>query len=99
MEAGKIPGGRRMPMVPYSEERMLPYRRYKLHKSVQFSAWSTMTGNLGQSNYTAANAALDKFPAHQRPEIDAVTLMWGAVGGIGMRWKAFASADVLNANP
>lgn len=26
-------------------------------------------------------------------------LMWGTVGGMGMRWKAFASADFMNATP
>lgn len=71
----------------------------KLQKTVQFSAMSTMMGNMGQGNYVAANAYLDKIPGYQRPTIDAVTLMWGAVGHIGMRFKAFASADVLNATP
>merc|ERR1719350_1678447 len=60
---------------------------------------STMMGNIGQANYVAADAYLDKLPAYQRPEIDAVTLMWGAVGHIGMRWKAFAENDLLNQTP
>lgn len=71
----------------------------KLQKTVFFSAMSTMMGNMGQGNYTAANIYLDKIPALQRPEVDGVTIMWGAVGAIGMRWKAFASADMLNATP
>jgi hypothetical protein len=71
----------------------------RLQKSVQFSALSTMTANMGQGNYIAANCWLDKIPYYERPEVDAVTLMWGAVGNIGMRWKAFASADFLNQNP
>ena len=41
----------------------------------------------------------DKMAQFQRPEVDSVGLMWGAVGGIGMRWKAFASEDILNATP
>eukprot|EP00438_Fugacium_kawagutii_P031097 Skav204639 [mRNA] locus=scaffold1712:406598:408688:- [translate_table: standard] len=71
----------------------------KLQKTVYFTAMSTMTANMGQANYIAANGYMDKIPAYQRPEVDAVGLMWGAVGGIGMRWKAFASEDVLNATP
>lgn len=54
---------------------------------------------MGQGNYIAANSWLDKIPFYERPEVDSVTLMWGAVGNIGMRWKAFASADFLNATP
>eukprot|EP00439_Symbiodinium_sp_Y106_P059933 s727_g8.t2 len=75
------------------------YTCMKLQKTVQFTAMSTMTANMGQSNYIAANSYLDKIPGMQRPEIDAVGLMWGAVGGIGMRFKAFASEDILNATP
>lgn len=71
----------------------------KLCKTVSFSAMSTMMGNMGQGNYVAANAYLDKLPGYQRPTIDCVALMWGAVGHIGMRFKAFASADVLNSTP
>ena len=75
------------------------YTCMKLQKTVQFTAMSTMTANMGQSNYIAANSYLDKIPGMQRPEVDAVGLMWGAVGGIGMRFKAFASEDILNATP
>jgi len=82
-----------------SDAAGLHWRKVKAEKIVQFSALSTMTANMGQSNYIAANSFLDKLPFFARPEIDAVTLMWGAVGNIGMRWKAFASADMLNSNP
>ena len=71
----------------------------KLSKVVHFSASSTMTANIGQGNYCAANSFLDKMPQFERPEVDCVALMWGAVGGIGMRWKAFASEDFLNDVP
>lgn len=71
----------------------------RLQKTVYFTAMSTMTANMGQANYIASNAYMDKIPAYERPEVDAVGLMWGAVGGIGMRWKAFASEDVLNKTP
>jgi len=62
-------------------------------------AMNTMVANMGQSNYIASNSYLDKQPAYERPEVDAITLMWGPVGGIGMRQKAFASADMLQATP
>lgn len=71
----------------------------KLNKTVFFTAMSTMTANMGQANYISSNAYMDKIPQFERPEVDAVGLMWGAVGGIGMRWKAFASEDVLNKTP
>mmetsp|Transcript_30841 Transcript_30841/g.89704 ORF Transcript_30841/g.89704 Transcript_30841/m.89704 type:complete len:764 (+) Transcript_30841:135-2426(+) len=93
-EEGTAHGGLRM-----MDEGDFHYTHVKVQKSVQFSALSVMMGNMGQGNYTAANIFLDKLPGFQRPEIDAVTLMWGAVGNIGMRWKAFASADMLNATP
>mmetsp|Transcript_83173 Transcript_83173/g.174108 ORF Transcript_83173/g.174108 Transcript_83173/m.174108 type:complete len:904 (+) Transcript_83173:448-3159(+) len=72
----------------------------KLRKSVQFSALISLLSNPGQGNYCASNCYLDKLPAYQRPaQIEAVTLMWGPVGSIGMRWKAFGEADVLLAQP
>lgn len=64
-----------------------------------FSAGSTMMGNMGQSNYSASNQVLDALTMTMRqishPNAMPMTLMWGAVGNLGMRWKAFASADQL----
>lgn len=64
-----------------------------------FSAGSQFNGNPGQTNYAAANGILDAMTFSMRTtnciNFDALTLMWGAVGGIGMRWKAFASQDFL----
>merc|ERR1719327_1532139 len=58
-----------------------------------------MIGNVGQSNYCAANALLDAmtFSMKQAGPLDfnPMTLMWGAVAGLGMRWKAFGEKDVL----
>ena len=86
--------------LPVQALSMRPkYTCMKLQKTVEFTAMSVMTANMGQANYIAANSYLDKISAFRRPEIDAVGLMWGAVGGIGMRFKAFASADFLNATP
>lgn len=97
MEVGLMPKGPRN--VNETDEWNCTYWHHKIQKSVQFSAMSVMTGNIGQANYVAADIYLDKLPAYQRPEIDAVTLMWGAVGHIGMRWKAFGSNDFLNQTP
>mmetsp|Transcript_44590 Transcript_44590/g.112036 ORF Transcript_44590/g.112036 Transcript_44590/m.112036 type:complete len:782 (-) Transcript_44590:201-2546(-) len=75
------------------------YHTIKAQKVIQFSAMSTMMGNMGQANYTGCNYNLEMLQRYQRPELDATALMWGAVGNIGMRWKAFASMDMLNATP
>jgi len=71
-----------------------------LQRWVLFSAMSTMTGNIGQSNYTAGNGMLDGYTFQQRQQRYSwdCTLMWGAVANIGMRWKAFASQDFLAAS-
>jgi hypothetical protein len=68
---------------------------HRVNKHVQYSAGSTLTANMGQGNYIAANCWLDKLPFYERPEIDSVTNMWGSVANIGMRWKAFASMDLM----
>eukprot|EP00421_Protoceratium_reticulatum_P065286 CAMPEP_0168423166 /NCGR_PEP_ID=MMETSP0228-20121227/34168_1 /TAXON_ID=133427 /ORGANISM="Protoceratium reticulatum, Strain CCCM 535 (=CCMP 1889)" /LENGTH=198 /DNA_ID=CAMNT_0008437119 /DNA_START=45 /DNA_END=637 /DNA_ORIENTATION=+ len=58
-----------------------------------------MAANMGQFNYISSNSYLDKLPFYERPELDSFTLMWGPVGAIGMRAKAFASQDMLNFAP
>lgn len=69
---------------------------------MMFSASTTMFGNTGQSNYCAANNLLDAHTFSYRQtnydSFEALTLMWGAVVGLGMRWKAFASQDFLTAD-
>jgi len=63
-----------------------------------FSASTTMHGNMGQANYAAANGVLDAMTFSERTtrtSMEALTVMWGAVSNLGMRWKAFASADFL----
>jgi len=76
-------------------------KKVRLQKFVLFSGMGTITPNIGQVNYLAANSLHDRMPGFSRPEMDTVTLLQGAVGGtVGMRWKAFASADQLaNASP
>ena len=75
-----ISGGPRQ--IPAQALPKIPqYTCMRLQKTVYFTAGSTMTANVGQANYVAANGYLDKIPQYQRPELDAVGLMWGAVGG------------------
>jgi S-phase kinase-associated protein 1 len=68
-------------------------------KYVMFTALSTITPNMGQGNYIAANAFLDKVPSFGRPERDYIAMSWGTVGGMGMRFKAFGSQDFMNMTP
>lgn len=75
-----------------------PVLTRRLRGWIMFSASTTMFGNVGQSNYAAANCVLDQLTFQSRMDMcgrDAITLMWGAVGNLGMRWKAFASQDQL----
>jgi len=74
----------------------------KLGGWILFTAVSVMFGNAGQSNYTAANIILDALGYTNRMSayntFNAIALGWGTVGGLGMRWKAFASQDMMLAN-
>jgi len=66
---------------------------------LMFSAVSTMFGNMGQSNYAASNQVQDALTFSSRQTrvqtFEAHTIMWGTVGHMGMRWKAFGSADAI----
>lgn len=58
-----------------------------------------MGGNPGQANYTSSNSYLESlswWSRQQCPHYPAKSLLWGAVGDIGMRLKAFGSADLLS---
>lgn len=103
---------RKMELAYYDEDAMqlaLPGQYFvddqpllmKVNSWLLFSATSTMTGNTGQANYCAANSLLDAQTYSMRTtnstNFEALTIMWGAVGGLGMRWKAFASQDFLAA--
>mmetsp|Transcript_49583 Transcript_49583/g.106138 ORF Transcript_49583/g.106138 Transcript_49583/m.106138 type:complete len:709 (+) Transcript_49583:116-2242(+) len=74
----------------------LSFSYIKTEKYIVFTAMSSITANMGQANYIAANTYLDKLAFYERPEVDAAGIMWGTVGGMGMRWKAFASMDMMN---
>merc|ERR1712032_1006501 len=82
-----------------------PYQRGMdpQHTWLMFSASSTPSGNMGQGNYTAGNAYMDALTWQARSDrglcSNPITMMWGAVAGIGMRWKAFATMDFTNETP
>mmetsp|Transcript_88207 Transcript_88207/g.285522 ORF Transcript_88207/g.285522 Transcript_88207/m.285522 type:complete len:730 (-) Transcript_88207:124-2313(-) len=71
----------------------------KMQKIVYFSGFGTVMGGLGQSNYIAANCMLDRWSSLTRTVVEGTTVMWGAIGGVGMRMKTFGSMDVLNQAP
>ena len=57
-----------------------------------------MSGFLEQATYTSYNSSLEALAFrchHVRRHIAAKTIMGGAVGDIGMRWKSFGSDDCL----
>jgi hypothetical protein len=69
---------------------------------LMFSAVSSIFGNAGQSNYCAANMVMDQlsfWTRQNRSQFEAITMMWGTVGHMGMRWKAFGSADMIYKDP
>jgi thioesterase domain-containing protein/acyl carrier protein len=52
---------------------------------VLFSSISSVTGNMGQSNYAVANAYLDGLAALRKTmDLPAIAINWGAWGEVGM---------------
>jgi len=88
-----------VPLTADAARDGLVYVTAQAQKYIVFTALSTITPNMGQANYIAANAFMDKLPFYSRPEKDTVGIMWGTVGGMGMRFKAFGSQDFMNMTP
>jgi len=61
-------------------------RGWETEALVAFSSTSSLLGYMGQTNYAAANAALDEAAVTQADEIDipVVTVNWGPWGEAGM---------------
>mmetsp|Transcript_77727 Transcript_77727/g.240846 ORF Transcript_77727/g.240846 Transcript_77727/m.240846 type:complete len:724 (-) Transcript_77727:201-2372(-) len=88
-----------VPLTADAAREGLTYVTCQAQKYIMFTALSTITPNMGQANYIAANAFMDKMPGYSRPETDTIGIMWGTVGGMGMRFKAFGSQDFMNMTP
>lgn len=88
-----------VPLTADAKQDGLVYATVQAQKYIVFTALSTITPNMGQANYIAANAFMDKLPYYSRPEKDTLGVMWGTVGGMGMRFKAFGSQDFMNMTP
>eukprot|EP00403_Amphidinium_massartii_P004368 CAMPEP_0178380556 /NCGR_PEP_ID=MMETSP0689_2-20121128/5524_1 /TAXON_ID=160604 /ORGANISM="Amphidinium massartii, Strain CS-259" /LENGTH=728 /DNA_ID=CAMNT_0020000703 /DNA_START=85 /DNA_END=2268 /DNA_ORIENTATION=+ len=73
-------------------------RCLRMWDMLYFSTWNTPFGNVGQCAYNPANIILDRLAWQERQtqvRPFSGTLMWGGVAGIGMRWKAFGSQDMM----
>lgn len=74
--APKVEGGRLLDRLS---------RQDRLDYFVLYSSIVTVTGNIGQSNYRAANAWLDALASARRQEgLAALSVQWGPIAGTGM---------------
>src|SRR5688500_2320979 len=71
-------------------------RGMKLDCFVMFSSVSSIFGNPGQGNYSAANAFLDSLAHHRQAlGLPALTVNWGVLGGEGYVARNERVADFL----
>ncbi len=71
-------------------------REMKLDCFVMFSSVSSIFGNPGQGNYSAANAFLDSLAHHRQAlGLPALTVNWGVLGGEGYVARNERVADFL----
>ncbi|GBQ99770.1 SDR family NAD(P)-dependent oxidoreductase [Asaia lannensis] len=77
--APKVLGGRHLDLLT----RDCPLDYFVLYSSIV-----TVTGNIGQSSYLAANAWLDALASARRKEgLPAVSVQWGPIAEVGMLAK------------
>jgi NADPH:quinone reductase-like Zn-dependent oxidoreductase/surfactin synthase thioesterase subunit/NADP-dependent 3-hydroxy acid dehydrogenase YdfG/aryl carrier-like protein len=63
---------------------------------VSFSSMSSIYGNAGQGNYSAANAFLDGFSFYRRSKgLPATTINWGVIGEAGYVAQNVKVANIL----
>jgi myxalamid-type polyketide synthase MxaB len=66
-------------------QRQTEIKNLKLDFFVSFSSLTSILGNIGQSNYAAANAFLDTLAPYQRSHnINSFSINWGPWANIGM---------------
>jgi len=73
------------PKVDGTKNLDLISRNYNLRYFVMFSSISSLIGNIGQANYSAANSFMDKFSIKRKKlGLPSTCINVGAIGGAGM---------------
>ena len=73
------------PKVDGTKNLDLLSKNYNLRYFVMFSSISSLIGNVGQANYSAANSYMDKFSIKRKKlGLPSTCINVGAIGGAGM---------------